>query len=257
MHNPSAPAGVCVRLARTPAEIEAAQRLRYQVFALEKGADIPNVDGKDIDRYDPYCRHLLAFEPHTQEVVGCYRLLTWEGAQQLGGWYSESEFDLSPLTDIFPHMVELGRACIREDYRHGGVVMALWAGLTRFMHENNLRFMTGCGSIGTEDGGHTAAALYHELKQKYLAPAQWQVRPRHPLNVEGMLPVANPECPALIKGYLKAGAWFCGAPCLDEAFNCADVLILMDLTQLNQRYVQRFAPEMAASLSKRAAAEAG
>lgn len=254
MHNPSAPVGVYVRIAQTPQEIEAAQRLRYQVFALEKGADIVGVDGKDIDHYDPHCRHLLAFDQQSHEVVGCYRLLTWEGAQKLGGWYSESEFDLSPLADIYPHMVELGRACIHEDYRHGGVVMSLWAGLTKFMHDQSLRFMVGCGSIGTEDGGHMAAALYHELKHKYLCPPQWQVRPLKPLRLDDKQPVDHPECPALIKGYLKAGAWFCGAPCLDEAFNCADVLILMDMTQLNQRYVQRFAPEMAASLSRQAAA---
>ena len=48
----------------------------------------------------------------------------------------------------------------------------------------------------------------------------------------------------LVKGYLKAGAWFCGEPCVDEAFNCADILILMDITRLNDRYLQRFAPNL-------------
>ena len=66
------------------------------------------------------------------------------------------------------------------------------------------------------------------------------MRPLNPLNWPALTPKENPECPTLIKGYLKAGAWICGEPCVDEAFNCADVLILMDISRLNDRYLQRF-----------------
>ena len=41
--------GLSVRLAETQAEIEAAQRLRYQVFAQELGAEIESNDGRDVD----------------------------------------------------------------------------------------------------------------------------------------------------------------------------------------------------------------
>ncbi|MCP1660522.1 GNAT family N-acetyltransferase [Neisseria perflava] len=234
--------GLSVRLAETQQEIEAAQRLRYRVFAEELGADIKSDDGCDVDRYDAHCDHLLAFDEATGEVVGCYRLLTEEGAKAVGAWYSAGEFDLSPLAGIMQDTVELGRACIHPDYRHGGLIMLLWTGLMKFMKEKNLRFMIGCGSVSTLDGGHDAAGLYHALKPKYLAPEQWRVRPLNPLKWEKLTPSANPECPPLIKGYLKAGAWFCGEPCVDEAFNCADVLIMMDISQLNNRYLQRFAP---------------
>lgn len=235
--------GLSVRLAENQQEIEAAQRLRYQVFVGELGADIQSSNGLDTDEYDQHCHHLLAFDEATGEVVGCYRLITEEAARAVGSWYSEHEFDLSPLHDILPQTVELGRACIHPDYRHGGLIMLLWTGLVKFMRDENLRFMIGCGSISTADGGHEAAGLYHVLKEKYLAPEQWRVRPLNPLKWDQLTPAANPECPSLIKGYLKAGAWFCGEPCVDEAFNCADMLILMDITQLNDRYLQRFAPK--------------
>ncbi len=238
-HTPPA-IGLTVRLAETPEEIRAAQKLRYQIFAGELGADIRSEEGIDTDRYDEHCHHLLAFDNASGEVIGCYRLLTAQGAAAVGNWYSASEFDLSPLADILPDTVELGRACIHADYRNGGTMMLLWAGLVKFMRDTGLRFMIGCGSISTVDGGHEAAGLYHVLKEKSLCPPEWQVRPLHPLDWDKLTPVANPECPALIKGYLNAGAWFCGEPCLDEAFNCADVLILMDITRLNDRYLQRF-----------------
>jgi len=69
------------------------------------------------------------------------------------------------------------------------------------------------------------------------------VRPLNPLKWAQITPSEKPEVPPLIKGYLKAGAWFCGEPCVDEAFNCADVLIMMDITQLSDRYLQKFAPK--------------
>lgn len=242
--NRSAPSiGLSVRLAENREEIEAAQRLRYRVFAEEMGADIQSADGRDADRYDEHCRHLLAFDEAAGEVVGCYRLLTAAGAKAAGGWYSAGEFDLSPLAGILPQTVELGRACIHPEYRNGSLVMLLWTGLVKFMRSENLRFMAGCGSIGTADGGHGAAALYRELAKKYLAPEPWRVRPLNPLDWGKIRPSAPAECPALVKGYLKAGAWFCGEPCVDEAFNCADILILMDITRLNDRYLQRFAPQ--------------
>lgn len=234
--------GLSVRLAETRQEIEAAQRLRYQVFAEEMGAEIEAVDGRDADAYDEHCRHLLAFNDATGEVIGCYRLITEEGARAVGSWYSEHEFDLAPLAGILPQTVELGRACIHPDYRNGGIIMLLWSGLVKFMKDYDLRFMIGCGSISMADGGHQAAGLYHALKEKYLAPEQWRVRPLNPLKWGTLTPAENPESPTLIKGYLKAGAWFCGEPCVDEAFNCADVLILMDITRLSDRYLQRFAP---------------
>ena len=111
------------------------------------------------------------------------------------------------------------------------------------MKDENLRFMIGCGSIEMRDGGSDAAGLYHALKGKYLAPEQWRVKPLNPLKWDSITPSENPPVPALIKGYLKAGAWFCGEPCVDEAFNCADVLIMMDISHLSDRYLQRFAPK--------------
>ncbi|MCA0451411.1 MAG: GNAT family N-acetyltransferase [Proteobacteria bacterium] len=54
-----------VRLARDVAEIEAAQRLRYRVFVDELGAK-PDAaalaTGRDADKYDEYCDHLLVLD---------------------------------------------------------------------------------------------------------------------------------------------------------------------------------------------------
>src|SRR5690606_26331538 len=89
-------------LARTNEELEAIQRLRYKVFTEEMNAVFPNaVDGLDTDRYDPWCEHLMVKETSSNAVVGTYRLLTPEHARKAGGYYSETEFDLSGLGHLY------------------------------------------------------------------------------------------------------------------------------------------------------------
>ena len=115
-----------VTLASTQAEIEDAQRLRYEIFAKEMGAKISSINGLDIDKYDEHCQHLIVKDEDNGCVVGCYRLLTIDGARKVGGWYSAGEFDLSRIEHVLERTVELGRACVHKDYRNGGVVLLLW-----------------------------------------------------------------------------------------------------------------------------------
>src|SRR5690606_5155276 len=87
-------------IVKTSKELEAVQRLRYSIFSQEMSAAFPGCsEGIDADRYDPWCEHLMVRESSTGRIVGTYRLLTPVNAERLGGFYSESEFDLSPLSD--------------------------------------------------------------------------------------------------------------------------------------------------------------
>ncbi|MFI9593270.1 GNAT family N-acetyltransferase [Nonomuraea sp. NPDC052265] len=85
-----------VGMATSPADLQAAQRLRYEVFAEEMGARLDSpVSGLDVDRFDAYCDHLLVREG--RRVVGTYRLLPPGRADRL---YSDTEFDLRALAPI-------------------------------------------------------------------------------------------------------------------------------------------------------------
>ena len=206
-----------VSLARNASEVAEAQRLRYQVFAEELGAQIASAShaktrGLDIDGFDAFCDHLLVRESATHQVIGTYRILNPEQAFNAGGYYSAGEFDLSRLAHLFSSMVEVGRACVHQDYRSGGTITMLWAGLAKYMQTHNYEYMIGCGSVPIHDGGHIAASLYHKLKDDYLSPAEYRVFPHNPLPINALdqdLPVT---CPPLIKGYLRLGAYICGEP---------------------------------------------
>src|SRR5690554_2029910 len=117
-------------VATTSEEVEALQRLRYKVFSEELNAVFPaSAEGIDTDEYDAWCLHLMVRDQSTGQVVGTYRLLTPSSAAHLGGYYSESEFDLSAMEPLRHLVLELGRTCIHPDYRNGVVIMLLWAGI--------------------------------------------------------------------------------------------------------------------------------
>lgn len=229
-----------VSFARNHQEVAEAQRLRYRVFAEEMGAKIPNIDGKDQDMFDTYCEHLLIRDTNTNEVVGTYRILNPSMAKAAGGYYSESEFDLSRLAHLFDRTVEVGRACVHPDYRTGGTITLLWAGLAQYMKANRYEYMIGCGSIGMADGGHMAATLYHKLAETYLSPAEYRVFPKVPLPLVALANNVDVICPPLIRGYLKLGAYICGEPNWDPDFNSADMLVMLPISRMNKRYAAHF-----------------
>jgi putative hemolysin len=227
-------------LARNPAEVAEAQRLRYKVFAEEMGAQLSGAGGLDIDGFDAYCDHLLVRESTSNQVIGTYRILSPHKALEAGGYYSASEFDLSRLSHLFNSMVEVGRACVHRDYRKGGAITMLWAGLAKYMQRHNYEYMIGCGSVPIHDGGHMAASLFHKLKDEYLSPPEYRVFPHTPLPIASLNKDMQVVCPPLIKGYLRLGAYICGAPAWDASFNTADMLVMLPLSKINSRYASHF-----------------
>jgi putative hemolysin len=232
--------------ARHQDEVRQAQKLRYQVFAREMGArlDTPLAE-HDIDRFDDYCEHLLARDNATGQVVGTYRVLTPTQAARAGGAYSDTEFDLSPLRELRPKMVELGRSCVHAEYRQGGVILALGAALYEFMGRNQLETMMGCASIPMLHNGmvsgDVAASVWRQMREKHLAGPELQVRAHLPLPVDQLDSSLSVDPPALIRGYLRQGAKVLGAPAWDPDFNTADLPLLIYVKDAPSRFLKRFA----------------
>ncbi len=241
---------LAVAWARDEADVRAAQRLRYAVFAEELGARLAVPKGApaghDIDVYDDFCEHLLVRAPagHDGEpgaVIGTYRVLTPAAARRVGGLYSETEFDLTRLRPYRARMVELGRSCVHAEWRSGGVILALWGALAEFMARNGLETMIGCASVGMRDGGHVAASLWEQLRHTHLAPIECQVHARLPLPVGELRSDLAVDPPPLIKGYLRCGARLLGAPAWDPDFGTADLPMMLRIADLPLRYRRHFA----------------
>ncbi len=229
-----------VGLARSHADLEEAQRLRYSVFAQEMGAKLGNsTDAIDQDEFDLYCDHLLVRERDSGRVIGTYRILPPHRREEIGRLYSESEFDLARLSHLQPSLIEVGRSCVHADHRTGAAILLLWAGLAQYMRKAGYRHLIGCASASLADGGAQAAALRDRL-QDYLSDPEHRVFPHLPFPHERIARATMSEVPPLIKGYLRLGAKVCGEPAWDPDFNSADFLVWLSLDNMSPRYARHF-----------------
>lgn len=231
-----------VKLAETPEEILAAQRLRYRVFVEEMGARLElERPGVEADRFDPYCDHLIVRDLNTDQVVGGYRILTDTNARRAGGFYSQSEFDLTRILALPGRLLEVGRTCVHPDYRNGTVIALLWQGLARYMLTHRFDYLMGCASVPLRSGTDEIGLIYQRLAKSHLAPEEYRVYPRIPLpriNLTGVSPTA--DIPPLVKAYVRAGARICGDPAWDPHFNVADLFVLLRACDIDARYARHF-----------------
>ncbi len=230
-----------VGLAQSSEEIEAIQRLRYSVFLAEYGANFAN-DGVEIDRdvFDPWCEHLMVQDLGTREVVGTYRVLTPQQAHRAGGYYSESEFDISQLDPMKHTLVEFGRACIDPAYRNGSALMMLWSGLAEIVKQGGYQHVFGCASVSLRDDGVTAAEVWRSARDSIGADGGPIVTPLHRYPVDQLDSDLPAQIPALLKGYLRLGAVICGEPAWDPDFNTADFPMLLSIDKMGTRYRRHF-----------------
>ena len=249
-----------VQWARTQDEVREAQRLRFEVFAIEMGARLcvpsGSPPGLDIDRFDAFCDHLLVRACSREDtgpgtVIGTYRVLSPGRALAAGGFYTDSEFDLASLAPLRRRAVELGRSCVHARWRTGGVIMAMWSALGRYMVDQRLDTMIGCASVSLTAGVEPALGLWHQLRRTHLVDAPWRVQPLCGLPGSGAVAVDVPErgaalwsasAPPLFKGYLRCGALLLGPPALDEAFKAADFPMMLRLADMAPRYRTHFLP---------------
>lgn len=233
---------ITVRLAQTSAEVEAAQRLRYEVFVAELGGDGAMVDHAarlERDRFDPFFDHLLAFDG--PRVIGVYRLLRDDQARRAGQFYSEDEYDLGPLKQSGRRLLELGRSCLHADYRGGSALFHLWQGLADYVRDHGIEVLFGTASFHGTDVARLAQPL-SLLHHRHLAPADLRVRARAFQRMD-LIPEpaldraqAMRAVPALIKAYLRLGGCVGEGAFVDHAFNTTDVCLVMDTARMEGRH---------------------
>ena len=240
-----------VKLAETQEEVTAALRLRYRVFNLEqgKGLESASTHGLDLDEFDEFCLHLLVVERNTARTVGTYRLHLGVVADSAIGFYSAREYDIQGIAEIGSQCMELGRSCVDPEFRQGAAVSLLWQGVAEVLTRSRLRYLLGCVSLETTDPA-IGWAIHHHLIHKYSCstlltaiPRPAFLLPRPPqAEIEAVIARGHLEkhIPPLFKGYLRLNAAICGEPAIDREFGTIDFLILVDTSQVPERYRRHF-----------------
>lgn len=235
-----------VRFARTVAELEALQRLRFDVFNLElgEGLDASFDTGRDADAFDAACHHLMVCETATGGVVGTYRMQTLDMAERALGFYSALEFDLSVLSrEVLGEAVEIGRACIAKNHRSLKVLYLLWGGIGMYLAWNKKRYLFGCNSLTSQDPAEGQHVLDYLVENKHMHPS-FTVHPQPGFaclpDDQATPPGATPNVPRLMRAYLSFGAKICGPPAIDRLFKTIDYLAFFDTATLDQRAMAYF-----------------
>ena len=215
------------------------QRLRYTYLLREFDAGKNDPYGLDDDGYDAFSDSLIVTCAGSGRIVGTYRLAT-EDTLRGAPFKSEEEFDISQLKKAEGGIVEAGRAVVHGDFRDGAVISLLWKGLISYAKEHCLRYIIGtCSLHGTDP------AVYEDctsvLRQYYLCRGfdiravgePFEYGTRKDLTPDGA------DIPGLLKAYLRFGASVSANGFIDHAFNCCDVLVLLDLEDMNDRLIKR------------------
>ncbi|MFG6563522.1 GNAT family N-acetyltransferase [Sulfitobacter sp. 1A13421] len=235
-----------VGLAQTEADVQAAQRLRYDVFVRELGGGGPMVDhaaGLERDRFDPYFDHLLLTDRRSGKLAGVYRVMRSDMAARAGGFYSAAEYNLAPLVQSGRKLLELGRSCLDPAYRGGTAMHHLWAALAGYVAEHEIEVLFGVASFHGTDTAALAEPL-SLLHHRHLAPPELRVRARDyaPMDL-----IPEPELdrrkamlavPSLIKAYLRLGGTVGEGAYIDWAFNTTDVCLILDTKQMSARQMR-------------------
>jgi L-ornithine Nalpha-acyltransferase len=240
-----------VRLATTPEDLLAAQALRYQVFIRELGGNGPLVDhvqGLERDAFDGHFDHLILvdrrIDPASRaHVIGAYRVLPSDRRAAAGRFYSETEFDLTPLLASGRKLLELGRSCVHTDHRGGTAMFHLWNGLAEYVLDRGIEVLFGAASFHGRDARLLAQPLSY-LHHNHLAPPAMRVRALPPhrqdmnlIAVEALdRKAAIAATPALIKAYLRLGGFVGDGAWIDGDFNTTDVCLVMDTGQMSARH---------------------
>ncbi len=237
-----------VRFVQNAAELDAVLKLRFTVFNLELGEGLEESyrTQRDQDEFDLSCHHLIVIDKKNAEVIGTYRMQTYEMAAAANGFYSAAEFDLTRLPEeVIKNSVEVGRACIAAPHRNGRVLFLLWRGLAVYMMLTKKRYLFGCCSLTSQNPEEGRQVMDYLQANGHVHP-ELQIFPQpdfvcyaDDLVVQKNLSV---KIPRLFRIYLEYGAKVCGPPAIDRRFKTIDYLVVLDIATLDQRTFHMFFP---------------
>lgn len=246
-----------VRMVRNKEERRQVRALRYRVFVEEEGASATEEQKalrEEYDAFDRYAHYMAVF--HNGRVVGTYRIIDRAAAEKMGGFYTESEYNISKIKRVRGNIVEMSRACVDPDYRENALVMRmLWAGLGEYIVRHKVAVLFGVASWAGKNPVASAQAISY-LYYNHLAPMNIRptvlaenfadgVNPK--LSRMNILPqvfvdpdMAVREMTPLIKGYLRLGARFGRGVFVDVPFNSYDVFVLLKTKDIEPAYQKHF-----------------
>ncbi|MDO5605745.1 MAG: GNAT family N-acyltransferase [Paracoccus sp. (in: a-proteobacteria)] len=228
-----------VRMAGTPEDLRAAQRLRWLAFlgrrgAADSGAEI------DADDHDSACNHVLIEDQRSGQLVATFRFMLLADGSEIGRSYSATYYDLAALRGFCGPIVEMGRFCTHPEHGDPDILRVAWGAMTRFVDDHRVQLLFGCSSfIGTDAQGY--ADTFALLKERHLAPRRWLPRVKAPkvFRFARALARMKPDprraqagLPPLLRSYLLMGGWVSDHAVVDESLGTLHVFTGLEIAAI-------------------------
>ena len=246
-----------VRLTRTKEERRQVRALRYAVFVEEEGASATEEQKQlreEYDSYDRFAEYLAVF--HQGRVVGTYRIINRDAADKMGGFYTESEFNISKIKNSGANIAEMSRACVDAAYRDNALVMRLlWVGLGEYIVRNKIGIVFGVASWTGTNPAMSAQAISY-LYYNHMSPLRLRATVDTTKLADGVNPKltrmnilpevfvdaaeARRQMTPLVKGYLRINATFGRGVFVDKPFNTYDVFVMLQTKNMDAVYRKHF-----------------
>ena len=221
-------------------EVKKVQTLRYNNLLKEYNPSL-EIEGIDNDGYGDFSDSIVVIDTTKDFICGSYRLATMKTIKDKK-FLMEEEYDITELKKSKESFLELGRAVVHPDYRDGFLIQILFLAIYRYMIEYNLRYAIGlCSFHGNNPSAYKNGLSY--LKKNYLFNDFNFRAVTNPFPLgdgEYDEALAKEELPGLLKMYLKFGNRVSGEGSIDYSFNSCDVLMILDIKNINERYINHF-----------------
>ena len=223
------------RLAETPQDLRAAQRLRFRAFRAERASSGSGCD-LDVDDLDERCQHLLIETLSDGTLVGTCRLFLIKDAGMLDQTYATQFYDLRPLSGVDGAMLEIGRFCIAPDEKDQDALRLAWAALTRIVDAECVVLMFGCSSFpGVEASSHADALAL--LAHGHIGPENRRPGRKAAEAVALQAPThdrrkAMAQMPPLLRSYLAMGGWVSDHAVLDRDLDTLHVFTGVEIAAI-------------------------
>lgn len=207
------------RFAACASDIDACQVLRHISFF--------GGEGKDVDRFDPFCKHLMI---ERDGVLVCtMRLRVYEAGEALIDSYTGSFYDLSALRGP---AIEIGRFCLRNKGGQADVMRRAMSEITRLVDQTGAAFLFGCTSFKGNDPAQYADA-FSCLAAHYQGPKARIPKAKADAIALNLAPfdllVSLRQMPKLLRSYLGMNGWVGDAIVVDEILQTMHVFTLLDV----------------------------
>jgi hypothetical protein len=152
----------------------------------------------------------------------------------------ERTFDLSALAPLRHRMLVVEPPAVDPSVRADRAFRRLGDRLARRLIAEGRDFVLASVRLQVPDGGRAVAAMHAAAFARAASPEDLRVRPLRPLALDGLVPALRAPAAPDLKGWLRLGAWICGAPGWDDDAPCVEIPLLLPLSRLRSRPARRF-----------------